>query len=82
MSPKGDQQATYVKWEGEELECVANVLYLRVSHICKVIYKCGRTFTNTVLVAHLQPLQYKEAYCFTLEVQNFKFGESTSHSRL
>ena len=82
MSPKADQQSTYVKWEGEELAHVANVLYLRVSYICIVIYKCERIFTNMVLVDHLQPLQYKEAYCITLEVQNFKFGESMSHSRL
>lgn len=86
MSPKGNQQSAHVKWEGEEMVCVASVLYLwkfegvsliiRLSYICTVIYKCERTFINMVLFYHLQPLQYKEAYGITLEIQNLKLGES------
>lgn len=46
------------------------------SNICTVIYKCRRTFTNMVLFDHLQPLQYKEAYCITSEVWTLKLRES------
>lgn len=48
----------------------------RVSYICLVIYKCGRTFTNMVLPEQFQLLQYnKEAYCNTSEIGNLKLGE-------
>lgn len=41
-----------------------------------MIYKCGRTFTNMVLLEHFQLPQYsKEAYDNTSESWNLKLGE-------